>query len=328
MLGPELIANLRAILRRKAERSDPRTWMVPYFAQQHDENRRRDGQLRARDALTNTTAADAANPHEDIWFDYIADMGDSSDAMYATAYGCQVDLQYGAPGTALPRSGSDATDAIRVHSRDAHDKTRSNLPRGKFLFVGGDTAYHVADEATLRNRVERPFNWAYSDLKENQLLSGEGTPRLYGIPGNHDWYNDLHGFALLFLGISRRPIQLANFVPHQLASYVAIELPYGWQLFGLDIDQNLDDRQRQYFSTLLPTSHDEQPQCDPARLILCTPSPPIAFHTVIVTDEHRDALDKLGLARPFDLSSTPHPGRPLPEAERVNAFETGDVGIL
>ena len=35
------------------------------------------------------------------------------------------------------------------------------LPRGEFLFIGGDTAYHASDYMTLVNRIQHPFAYAF-----------------------------------------------------------------------------------------------------------------------------------------------------------------------
>ncbi len=313
MLGPELIANLRMILRRKSGRPDPRTWMVPHAGMVHDECLKRDGHLidlrrHARNPGPATLSEHALAPDTEVWFDYIADIGDSSDAMYATAYACQVDLQLELPpGEPLPTAqlGREAC-GLHVQGTHATDHGRGNLPRGQFLFVGGDTAYHVADEITVRNRVARPFNWAYHDLAKcpwshdatKKLLPDAPKSRIYGLPGNHDWYNDLHGFSLMFLGLKQPMIALEGFEPRQLASYVAIQLPHDWQLWGLDIDQGLDDRQESYFKSLLPGSS-EHTHRDPQRLILCTPSPPVVFHKAIPPAEHDDALRRLHLTQAY-----------------------------
>ncbi|HEX8110853.1 MAG TPA: hypothetical protein VF516_24140 [Kofleriaceae bacterium] len=328
LLGPELIANLRSIVRRKGHRGDPRTWMAPNRNKAHDEyTEQRDGRLRP---LTGDIV------ERDLWFDYIADLGDSTNGTYAAAFACQVDLQLDlAQGRSLPTvRGEDLALPCTLHVRgeretDARTDTdpetetttgtvRGRLPRGEFLFVGGDTAYHVADEVTVRDRVARPFNWATQDLTErrwasdgNRPLLARGKTRIYGIPGNHDWYNDLHGFSLLFLGprepepadqapprggkeTRSEPIALDGFAPQQQASYVAIQLPYGWQLWGLDIDQGIDTRQTAYFRSLLPGAEGD-PRRDPAKLILCTPSPPVVFHTAKPVREHAAAVRDLSL---------------------------------
>ena len=71
----------------------------------------------------------------------------------------------------------------------------AQLPRGEFLFFGGDTAYHAAEYMTLVNRIQRPFDYAYEDLRDRNLISDEDPRRsLFGIPGNHDYYDQIDGF--------------------------------------------------------------------------------------------------------------------------------------
>jgi hypothetical protein len=65
-------------------------------------------------------------------------------------------------------------------------------PRGDILLFGGDTAYPVATVDEVTNRVLVPFN-------QHLQRHGDGASRvLMGIPGNHDWYDGLDGFARLF----------------------------------------------------------------------------------------------------------------------------------
>src|SRR5262249_15910533 len=121
------------------------------------------------------------------------------------------------------------------------------LPLGAFLFVGGDTAYHVSDETTLRQRFVTPVNASCRARSEAH------TPRpIFAIPGNHDYYDHLAGFNRLF----RKPypdgstsvLGLTGFHSTQEASYIKILLPHGWQLWGVDLQAHgVDYRQRMYF---------------------------------------------------------------------------------
>jgi hypothetical protein len=95
MLGPELIASLRAILRRGSNRADPRTWMTPYFKMVHDEYDKHNGRLLrtangqpdqqprlapAADSEQRPAAQveQAPSTNGEFWFDYIADLGDTA----------------------------------------------------------------------------------------------------------------------------------------------------------------------------------------------------------------------------------------------------------
>jgi hypothetical protein len=105
---------------------------------------------------------------DDLWIDFIADSGDDADVSGAVA-----DFVF------APYRLPDGDEEIVA-------------PRGHVLLFGGDTAYPVATELEVHNRVCVPFNRV---LRERL----DGKPRvLLGIPGNHDWYDGLDGFARLF----------------------------------------------------------------------------------------------------------------------------------
>ncbi len=282
MLGPDLVARLG---RLREKRHDPRAWMTVPLGHRHDEHRHCDGRYAP-------TAPEAAPPEaEEIWFDYLSDMGDSGEAMYAIAYACQVDFDGTLGDAAVPTDGIPLTPVEASGSPSATPGAR--LPRGQFLFVGGDAGYHIGDEATIKARVQEPFDWARADLPERH----DPPVRLYGIPANHDWYDHLKGFAKLF----QRPtpddpgIELKGFQRVQQASYAALQLPHGWQLWGLDIDGDLDPRQAEYFRSLLGSG-----DVPPPRLILCTPSPAIAFGRSAPGDVHQQALTALTLPHVHD----------------------------
>ncbi len=241
------------------------------------------------------TAEQMADANADIWFDYLADAGDAADSMYAVAYATMVSFT----GDANPTTWSNGDGPKELELAKAD--TQASLPRGQFVFFGGDTAYHVSDAASLRVRVQEPFDWAFHDAQQGGYIAESARSdlrdrRIYGIPGNHDWYDNIEGFSLVFrLGSgsagakdkSMMPIPLPELQRVQLASYVAIQLPFGWQMWGLDIDGGLDGRQQAYFESLKSE-----------RLIVATPSPAIAFGASIAKDEHRKALEALKIPIP------------------------------
>ena len=215
LLGQQLLAGMKwiALYTSYGEKLDARDWMraepVPRFDVKGDE----------------------------FWFDYIADSGDGQKAVYNIAYLCQGDLW-------LPQAGSQPGAGI-VSLKAVDNGYR--LPRGEFLLVGGDTAYHIADHSTLADRFRKPLNWAYDD----RCSAGE-TPSctyIYGAPGNHDYCDALDGFNRQFLKPITQPtaigssctmciydqLKLDGFERDQKASYVALELPFGWKLWALDV---------------------------------------------------------------------------------------------
>lgn len=105
----------------------------------------------------------------DLWIDFVADTGDDVSVSAAVA-----DLIF---------------EAYEV---DDGSGGRLTLPRGHLLLFGGDTAYPVATELEIHNRVIVPWN---AVLRQNQ----DGERRvLLGVPGNHDWYGGLDGFGRMF----------------------------------------------------------------------------------------------------------------------------------
>jgi hypothetical protein len=91
------------------------------------------------------------------------------------------------------------------------------LPRGEILIFGGDTAYPVATAQEITSRVVAPFNQVLESLPP------DATPRvLLGIPGNHDWYDGLDGFARMFRGRARtdeEPASIVRVSPLMLEHY-------------------------------------------------------------------------------------------------------------
>jgi hypothetical protein len=117
-----------------------------------------------------------------LWIDFIADTGDDRDV--SAAVGRMLFRDYEVAGAV------EGSPVVR------------KLPRGDVLLVGGDTAYPVATAEEIFARVIAPWN---ETLRE-RLAAGDTQPGLrdrtrrvlLGIPGNHDWYDGLDGFARMF----------------------------------------------------------------------------------------------------------------------------------
>ena len=122
LLGRQLLsaAKFIALFSLFSAKIDPRDWM----------------QGNIIDLSGGLPSGEPGGPDE-FWFDYLADSGDSQLSTYNVAYLCFNDL-YGEPEKTKPLSFDKGKD----------DKAKL-LPRGKFLIIGGDTAYHVADYITL-----------------------------------------------------------------------------------------------------------------------------------------------------------------------------------
>ena len=104
----------------------------------------------------------------DVWIDFVADTGDDSEVSSAVAR--MVFAEYA-----------------------LQDGSGRVLPRGDLLVFGGDTAYPLSSAPEIARRLTHPWN---------QVLAALGAPArlraMLAIPGNHDWYDGLDGFARIF----------------------------------------------------------------------------------------------------------------------------------
>jgi hypothetical protein len=217
-----------------------------------------------------------------MWIDYVADTGDDVETMQLLSSWFLADLW---------------TDGATV-ARAASATHATALPAGAVLLLGGDTAYHVADEATLRQRFADPIKVGYAEA---------GKPvrprQLFAIPGNHDYYDHLVGFNRLVrraIPGTTNVLELPTVIARtQGASYTKLLLPHGWQLWGVDLGPHgLDARQRAYFCPLDVVD-------PPAKLILCTPSPPVVHHHVATKGEADGAYRELVGSTPPEWMARP-----------------------
>lgn len=264
LLGRQLVAGLKWIALYTGFKSklDPRDWMDPEVFP--DEAPGPDGR---------TPAMCWQEEEGAFWFDYIADAGDGMCAMYSIASLCLSDLWSAqSPDPAGP-------DVIAFAQNDArfNGAATQRLPRGQFLLVGGDTSYHIADYWTLIERFQTPVTWAHAALQPTQPSARVRRP-IFGLPGNHDYYDFLDGFGRQFrrptspegvpntLGLKPQ-LDLPGFKRCQNASYAAIAMPYGWWLWAVDCENGrIDLRQQNFFRRL-------NGGVPPAKLIVATPEP-------------------------------------------------------
>lgn len=283
------------------------------------------GEFDPHDWMTGNVVTYDAPADGEFWFDYIADLGDGQAATYTNALVLQDDLFVdGALDEVARKRGADAQLPAMLGARPAGWST---LPRGRLLVVGGDTAYPVADAINLDGHVRQPFTWAYRDLVAAGRLvddEGRGAPPvdLYGIPGNHDYYDLLSGFRRVFRATPtdssdgarsmRRRIDLLGFACHQQATYAALELPWDWRVWLLDPgERDLDYRQECFFR--------EHGVAD--KMFVALPTPPVVFGRVVAERSWLHTMQALGLAMPFLADSTVlRDGRP-PEPDLRRELE-------
>lgn len=146
---------------------------------------------------------------EEVWIDYIADLGDGFNATYTMA-----DLM--------------ARDELVLGDH----KTQT----GQMIVMGGDQVYPTATREEYLNRFRGPYKYAFNGKKERLL---------FAIPGNHDWYDGLSNFLKLFC----QQRKIGALLTRQRRSYFAIQLPHKVWLFGIDVQLNsdIDKSQLDYF---------------------------------------------------------------------------------
>jgi len=213
--------------------------------------------LGARGAKPSPTLAGALGG--ELWIDFVADTGDDVSVSEAIARLVFRDYVVGDP--------DDPAAELA-------------LPRGHVLFLGGDLAYPVATVREITRRLITPWNRVLESL-------GDDTPRLLlAVPGNHDWYDGLDGFARLCQApcdfetpaprdetlhpepsqfpvlawaeafsrgaTVRKPggLALYGYYPAQRTSYFRLPLASELELWAVDRQlRNIDRRQREYFRT-------------------------------------------------------------------------------
>jgi hypothetical protein len=150
---------------------------------------------------------------DELWLDYVADLGDGFDATYSVASLLAADTL--TPGT-------------------------EPLPRGQVLVMGGDQVYPAASTGAYEDRTKGVYRAALP-------VAPDPAPSLYALPGNHDWYDGLTSFLRVFA--QKRPF--GGWETAQTRSYFALELPRNWWLFAIDtqFDDYVDAPQLQYFRT-------------------------------------------------------------------------------
>jgi hypothetical protein len=196
---------------------------------------KRDLQKSLPDTVYRECGDDPDDGGGELWFDYVADLGDGFDATYSIAY---------------------------LLAQDHLDVDGQPLPRGRFLVMGGDEIYPTPTWTRYGDKTRGPYAAAMP------LPPVDGPqPNVYALPGNHDWYDGLTSFMRLFAKAGKHHI--GGWKAIQARSYFAIELPHNWWIFAIDTQFGayIDDAQLDYF-------HAAAKKLRPGdRVILCTPTP-------------------------------------------------------
>jgi hypothetical protein len=198
---------------------------------------------------------DEGRQRDEIWIDYVADLGEGWNSTYAVAYHLSEDSR-----------DFEYTDSASGEKQ--HAQTR----RGNLLIFGGDQVYPAADRVEYDQRLVKPYERAFP------AKAREEHPHAFAIPGNHDWYDSLISFSRLFC--SKR--WFGGWRTRQSRSYFALKLPHGWWLLGTDtqLGSDIDAPQVEYFKGVAA----EMKETD--RIILCHAEPHWIFARMY---EHLDS---------------------------------------
>lgn len=174
---------------------------------------------------------------DELWVDYVADLGDGWNSTYAVARLL-------------------ATPTLTLDDDGTPVETR----RGDLLIMGGDQVYPTATRQAYNDRLVGPYRSALPCVQP-----ASEAPHLYALPGNHDWYDGLTSFTRLFC-LNR---WIGGWKTSQTRSYFALELPHGWWLWGIDVqlDSDVDLPQVDYFRSV---AADMPPG---SKVILCVAEP-------------------------------------------------------
>ena len=190
---------------------------------------------------------------DEVWVDFVADIGDGFDPTYAVA-----------------------RELARTELELGWNGERHVTKRGRLLVLGGDLAYPVASEKAWFDKFIGPYEaalpWSEDEAK---------APLMYAIPGNHDWYDGLTTFVRLFC----QGEWVGGWRTEQRRSYFAVKLPNHWWLLGVDIQFNtyIDEPQLTYFRGLPFEPGD--------RIILCTGTPSWVRERLMGDEKYKGATE-------------------------------------
>jgi hypothetical protein len=188
---------------------------------------------------------DLAHPRNEIWIDYVGDVGDGWNSTYAVAY----------------HLGDPTGRTFKYSDRDSGQEYEAETKRGDVLIFGGDEVYPTASRQEYNDRLVAPYETALRN-------SPQECPHVFALPGNHDWYDSLVAFTRLF---TARP-WFAGWRTRQSRSYFALKLPHNWWLLGTDLQlgSDIDKPQMEYFESLAAEMDESN---EPARVIVCHAEP-------------------------------------------------------
>ncbi len=154
---------------------------------------------------------------DELWFDFVADIGDGWEASHAVA-------------SAL------AQNELSLES--------VALPRAELLLIGGDLVYPDPSHEAYLSRALSPYQAACES-------NDDFTADMFAVPGNHDWYDGLHAFQDIFCHDPAEAPEwpFGCWTKRQTHSYFAQQLPHDWWVLAPDaqLDNRVNPSQRAYF---------------------------------------------------------------------------------
>lgn len=173
-----------------------------------------------------------------VWIDFVADLGDGFDPTYAIA---------------------------SLLARDEITLGEHKLPRGQALIMGGDEVYPLASRENYRQRLRDPYDWAFPD--PNPDPNSNDGPKVFAVPGNHDWYDGLMIFLALFA--KKESLHLGAWRSSQRRSYFALQVTEQWWIWCADtqLADDIDVPQDSYFRAIAKRMPEH------SNIILCGPEP-------------------------------------------------------
>ena len=211
-----------------------------------------------------TGAADFSD-QADIWIDFVADTGDGFNSTFSIAkLVSEHDLKL------VLKSDYQST----THEMNRYKEAVVTQP-GKIIIFGGDQVYPTPEMDQYENRLKIPYGTANP---YNENTAPGDRPKMFAIPGNHDWYDGLGNFISLFCQKRR----IGNWQTMQERSYFAIELPYNYWIFATDVQLNsdIDQPQKEYFQRIAI-----ERMKDGDKVILVTAEPAWVYYQMYNDDE-------------------------------------------
>ncbi len=184
---------------------------------------------------------------EEIWIDYVSDVGDGWNPTYSVAY-------------------TLASETLGIGGE--------KLRRGELLIFGGDGVYPTANAEEYGKKLVKPYRMAFNASRSGSAETDKNdlkkNPHVFVLPGNHDWYDSLVSFQNLFCThIFNKRRFAGGWQTRQQRSYFTLKLPHGWWLLGVDLQlsRNIDARQLEYFESIVEKMEAGD------KVILCVPEP-------------------------------------------------------